>query len=70
MSVLGTKSRYKVVARSAEGQRLLMGPELSIASRSIANVYSLKTKTVAAGRLVLGDWLGRNRVFTGVGLFA
>lgn len=37
---------------------------------SIANVYSLKTKTIVAGRLVLGDWLGLNRVFTGVGLFA
>jgi len=36
----------------------------------MANVYSLKTKTIAAGRLVLGDWLGRDSVFTGVGIFA
>ena len=30
----------------------------------IVNFYSLKTKKIPAGRLVLGDWLKRNRVFT------
>ena len=36
----------------------------------IVNFYSLKTKKIPAGRLVLGDWLGRHRLFTGVGIFA
>ena len=30
----------------------------------IVNFYSLRTKKIPAGRLVLGDWLKRNRVFT------
>ena len=34
----------------------------------IANFYSLKTKKIPAGQLVLGDWLGCNKVFTGVGI--
>ena len=36
----------------------------------IANFYNLKTKKIPAGQLVLGDWLGCNKVFTGVGIFA
>ena len=32
----------------------------------IANFYSLKTKKLPAGRLVLGDWLGHYRLFTGL----
>ena len=35
----------------------------------IANFYSVKTKKIPAGSLVLSDWLGRYRVFTGVGIF-
>lgn len=36
----------------------------------VANVYSLKTKEILAGRLALGDWLGSYRVSPGVGIFA
>ena len=36
----------------------------------VTNFYSLKTKKIPAGRLVLGDWSGRYRVSTGVGIFA
>ena len=36
----------------------------------IASFYSLRTKKISAGRLVLGDWLGCSRVFTGMGIFA
>ena len=35
-----------------------------------ANVYSLKTKKIAAGRLALGDRLGCYRVTTGMDIFA
>ena len=35
-----------------------------------ANFHNLKTKKIPAGRLTLGDWLGRLRVSTGVGIFA
>ena len=36
----------------------------------IVNFYSLKTKEVPAGRVVLGDWFECCRVSTGVGIFA
>ena len=36
----------------------------------IAKLYTFKTKKIPAGRLMLGDWLGHHRVFTGVGIFA
>ena len=36
----------------------------------VANFYSLKTKTMSARRLALGDWLGHYRVLTGVGICA
>ena len=36
----------------------------------IANFYSLKTKKIPAGKLVLGDWLGRYKVTTRMSFFA
>ena len=36
----------------------------------IANFYSLKTKKIPAGRLMLGDWLGHYIVFPRVEIFA
>ena len=32
--------------------------------------YGFKTKKIPAERLMLGDWLGHHRVFTGVDIFA
>ena len=69
VSLLRTKSRDNVGAASTAGQP----PERPRGADSFrgleANFYSLKTKKLPAGRVVLGDWLGGYRVFTGVGIF-
>ena len=36
----------------------------------VDSFHSFKTKKIPAGRLMLGDWFGHDRVFTEVGFFA
>ena len=69
-SLIRTKSRDKVGAENVLGQPPDRPGRVDSFCGLIANFYSLKPKKIPAGRLVLGDWWGCYRVFTGVGIFA
>ena len=63
VSLLRTKSRYKVGIVSTVGQPP-EGPGRADSFRGlVTNFYSLKIEKIPAGRLVLGDWSGRYRVY-------
>ena len=70
VSLLRTNSRDKVGTVSSVGRPPDRPGKVDSFHGLIANFYSLKTKKIPAGPLVLGDWLRCNRVFTGVGIFA
>ena len=70
VSLLRTKSRDEVGTESAVGQPPDRPGRVDSLYGLIANFYSLKPKKMPAGRLVLGDRLGRYMLFTGVGIFA
>ena len=64
------KSRDNEGTASAAGQPPDRPGRVDSFHGLVANFYSLKTKKIPAGRLGLGDRLGRYRVFTEVGIFA
>ena len=69
-SVLRTKSR-KSGHCGCSGLTTPDGPGIIGSSPELTvNLYRLKTKNISVGRLVLGDWLGRCRMFPKVGIFA
>ena len=70
MSLLRTKIREKVSPVSTVGQPPDRLGKIDCFCVFIANFYSLKTKKIPAGRLVLGDWLGHYIVFPRVEIFA
>ena len=70
VSSLRAKSRDKAGTASTAGWPSDRRGSIDSFCDLIANFYSLKTKKIPAGRVALGDWLGRYRVFTGVGIFA
>ena len=61
--LLRTKSRDKVGTVSAAGQ-----PADRLGK--VNSFHGFKTKQIPAERLMLDDWLGHHRLFTGVGIFA
>ena len=61
--LLRTKSRDNVGTVSTAGQ-----PADRLGK--VDRFYGFKTKKIPAERLMLGDWLGHHRVFTGVDIFA
>ena len=69
-SILRTKSRDKVGTESTVGEPPDRPERVDGFCGLIANFNSLKPKKMPAGRLVLGDRLGRYMLFTGVGIFA
>ena len=70
VSLLRTKIRERVGPASTVGQPPDRPGKIDSFRGVIASFYSLKTKTIPAGRLVLADWLGCDRVFTGRGIFS
>ena len=64
-----TKNRDKVGIASAAGQLPDRPGRVERFWELIANFYSLKTKKIPVGRLVLGDWLECYKVSTVVGIF-
>ena len=68
--LLRTKSRDNVGTVNAVGRPPDRGGKADSFHELIANFYSLKTKKIPAGRLALGDGLGRYGVFSGVGTLA
>ena len=70
MILLRTNSRDNVGTASAVDQPPDRPGRVDSFCGLVTNFYSLKTKKILAGRLVLGDWSGRYRVSTGVGIFA
>ena len=70
VSLLRTKSRDKVGIVRIAGQPPDRPGRVDSFHGLVTNFYILKTKKILPGRLVLGDWSGCYRVFTGVGIFA
>ena len=69
VSLLRTKSRDRVGPAHTVGQPPDRPGKADHFHGLIANVYSFRTKQILARSLVLSDWWGRYRVFTGVGIF-
>ena len=63
MSLLRTKSRDNVRTTSIVGQLLDRPGRVDSFRGLVADFYNLKMKKTSAGRLVLGDWSGRYRVY-------
>ena len=70
VSLLRTNSRDDEGSIRAVGKLHDRSGRVNAFHGLVANVYSLKTKKIPAGRLPLGDWLGCHRMSTGVGIFA
>ena len=70
VSLLRTNSRDDEGSIRAVGKLHDRSGRVNAFHGLVANVYSLKTKKIPAGRLPLGDWLGCYRMSTGVGIFA
>ena len=69
VSLLRTKSRDKMGPANAVGQSPDRPGKADRFCGLIANFYSFRTKQISARSLVLSDWSGCYRVFTGVGIF-
>ena len=66
VNLLRAKSRDKMGPENTVGQPPDRPGEADHFHGLIANFYSVKTKKIQAGSLVLSDWLGHYRVFTAV----